>query len=227
MDNALQRIISQMESYNNQIESLDQFNITFFFTCLGFVGVLIGLVAAAFYKINEKGSNKAAKSKLYKTCAIIVSSAPAIFSIYTVVAVLNCRKVATYRGYLIYLENRYNTMESLAPQKYNSFALKGISKLSADNTDGSLMNKYILPIIIIGLSIFLILCFIALFIFIKRTYELNDKKINFQIVMLIILFILLIIICLSVSFIAIHDLYWHAINPEKLANEILSSIQTK
>ena len=220
MDNALQRIISQMDSYNNQIESLDQFSITFFFTCLGFVGVIIGIIATLFYQMGKKDDYH--NQKLYKINTVLTSCIPPIFASYAMVAVLNCRKVATYRGYLIYLETKYNLDEKLAPQKYNTEAIKSIDKFSPNNTQGSLSNTVVLIIILIGILVFITLCFWASFHLIKRVKVINYTGDNrTHIYLLYLLNIVLIYLCSVVLFTTINDLLINPIEPQELANKLL------
>lgn len=136
-----QDIISLINQYTSELEKLDQLNNSYIMSCVGAIGVILGIIATVIC-VNQK----VWKTPPYRIIAPLFLSIPVIVCIFLGVVTLNCRKVAMYRIYLVYLENSYNNIENVIPQYYNSNMQQYLSKWSITNKCGSFMNRIVVII---------------------------------------------------------------------------------
>ena len=209
-----QDIISLINQYTSELEALDQLNITYIMTCLGIIGVILGIIATII-SLNQK----VWKSPPYRLVAPLFLSIPVIISTFLGVVTMNCRKVAMYRSYLIYLEQSYNEIDGVIPQHYNSRVLQFLSKWGVTNQNGSFTNLIvdIVYIIIIGL------CFAVCFYFARVAYKKASAAKSYnkrRKVVFYIAYILVFLTCVIICIACFIDLIINSVTIEKVLSEI-------
>lgn len=102
--------------YTDQIEryeSMSTWFMAFHVVCLLVILALAGLLAI----FREKGRNRALYTGLLSAVFLVV---PVLATLYLYCFAMNMRKVALYRGYLRFLEQRWNTLTGLDAMLFNS-----------------------------------------------------------------------------------------------------------
>ncbi len=215
MGDKTQDIISLITQYISELEKLDQLNNTYIMTCIGTIGVILGIIATVI-----SVDQKVWKTPPYRIIAPLFMSIPVIVCIFLSVVTINCRKVAMYRSYLVYLESSYNQIEGVLPQYYNSNIQQFLSKWWFTNPNGSLMNRIVNISAIVIISLLFVVCFVLAYITFQKTIAVKGygrKKIK---ILFYISFVLVIIICAFICAACIFDLTLNCVSVEKVLNEI-------
>ena len=207
-------IISLINQYTSELEALDQLNNTYIMTCIGTIGVVLGIIATII-SINEK----VWKTPPYRIVAPLFLSIPVIICVFLGVVTMNCRKVAMYRSYLVYLEDSYNHVEGVVPQFYNSNTQQFLSKWWITNPNGSIMNRIIdIVFIVIACLLFAVCFYLAKKTFNKtmavKGYGSKKLKILFNVS-----FVLMIIVCITICFACFYDLILNRVTVDKVIQE--------
>lgn len=210
-----QDIISLINQYTSELESLDQLNITYIMTCIGAIGVIFSMIAT----ILSLNAN-VWKTPPYRLVAPLFLSIPVIVCIFLCVVTLNCRKVAMYRSYLVYLENSYNQIEGVIPQYYNSKIQQFLSKWWITNPNGSLMNRIVDITVIAIIVLLLVVCFVLAHRTFKKTMAVKGYEKDWTKKFFYIAYFLLIGICILVCVACFYDLILNRITVEKVLQEL-------
>ncbi len=214
MTGSSQEIISLINQYTSEIEELDKLSITYIMTSVGIIGTVLGVIATILC-VNEK----AWKSPPYRLVGPMFLSIPVIASIFLGAITFNCRKVATYRGYLVYLEQSYNQLVGKNSLCYNSRVLQLLSKWNPSNLNGSVTNLLVdissVLLIILGFSV----CFrYAMISFNKATKAKsygNKKKWPFYSA-----YVIVILVCFLFCVSCVIDLIINSVSINDVLNEI-------
>lgn len=205
MENSAQDIITLITQYTSELELLDQTNNNYIMTCLGIIGVILGAIVTLF-SIRNSESSKIERNSIYKLISTLFMAIPLVSCIYIGVATIACRKAAIYRSYLVYLEQEYNKIPNVVPQKLNVQALDFLSKWSLDNTNGSMMNRLVVFAYIFVVGILFITCYIMGFAFLKKSTSHVDRKLTRVEFLMTIGFFLIIVACTLICTVSIIDL---------------------
>jgi len=215
MTDKSQDIISLISQYTSELESLDQLNNTYIMTCIGTIGVILSIIVAVI-SIDKK----VWKTPPYRVVAPLFLSIPVVACVFLSVVTLNCRKVAMYRGYLVYLENSYNQIEGVVPQFYNSNTLQFLSKWWITNLNGSVMNRVVDVFSVVIVVMLFLICFICAYKAFDKTTNAKGYKSKKEKSIFYISFCLVIVACVIVSISCACDLIINNITVEKVLNEI-------
>ncbi len=219
MENHAQDIVNLIIAYTSELEALDQLNNTYLMTCIGVIGAILGIIATA-YNVEKKSW----KTPLYRMVPFLFLSIPVISCAFLGVVTLNCRKVAMYRSYLVYLETAYNQIDGTLSQYFNSNTQQFISKWWFSNPNGSIMNRIVDIAFIFILLILLIICFILANkthknVIANKGYGSQSLKRSFRVV-----FIIVLLVCIIVCAASCYDLLLNGVTVDKVLYE-LNSLQ--
>lgn len=217
MADRAQDIIFLINQYTSELEKLDQLNNTYIMTCVGAIGVILGIIATVIC-----GDQKVWKTPSYRILAPLFLSIPVIVCIFLGVVTLNCRKVAMYRVYLKYLEDSYNKTGNVISQYYNSDMLQFLKKWSTDNRDGSVMNRIINIAAVAILSVIFISCFIFSYKSFRKTTTVKGYGTEKRKRLFYITYIFIILICILMSFACLYDLVINPVTLEKFLTNFQS-----
>lgn len=211
MTDKSQDIISLINQYTSELEELDQLSITYIMTCIGVIGVILGIIATIY--INNKKNNW--QSTSYRIVAPLFLTIPVIISIFLGAVTLNCRKVAIYRGYLVYLEQSYNKLSGTIPQNYNTRVLQYLSKWGPSNPNGSVTNYLVDYAYLILIAV----CFVVCFYCAAKAFNKSDKAKRYgkkMKTLFKISYILIVLVCLAIYAACIIDLGIQSVSIEKV-----------
>ena len=211
MTDKSQDIISLINQYTSELEELDQLSITYIMTCIGVIGVILGIIAT----ININNKKNTWQSTSYRIVAPLFLTIPVIISIFLGAVTLNCRKVAMYRGYLVYLEQSYNKLSGTIPQSYNTRVLQYLSKWGPSNPNGSVTNCLVDYAYLILIAV----CFVVCFYCAAKAFNKSDKAKSYGKKMKILFwlsYVLIVLVCLSICASCIIDLGIQSVTIEKV-----------
>lgn len=221
----MQDIINLIIQYTTQVESLDQLNNTYIMTCAGFIGVILGIIGSLISRENNHiKKNKTINLTTYKYIASLFMSIPIVECIFICVSTLNCRKVAIYRGYLVYLEEQYNSiLQDGVPQGFNSNALNYLSKWSSQNTEGSVVNRAVVVICcIILIAVFIASVFLG-FKYLRKSHietKRKSRKYTSTETIMYIAFIVIVILFFTSVILSAYDLVFNDVNIKEVSEQL-------
>ena len=225
MESYMDNIENLITLYTNQLESIDQLIITYIMTCIGFVGVIIGIIATLLTKENRK-NDPMQKIQIYRASSALFALIPIIICIYVATATLSSRKVSMYRIYLVYLENIYNSDAKTVKLQFNNDMLHYLSKYSENNTDGSMMNTVIIGVYIVVVLIAIFSCFYFAFHYLKSANKLltSSKKLKIKsprsYKIMYSIYVIMVIICIVISYASLNDLWLKPLNTSDVINHL-------
>lgn len=147
-------LFEQCMKYLAMIDALDMQLVTLVVACLGFVGVVLGLVFSVANRSRDDEKRRGRDSKIASLLLLLV---PSTTSMLVYVIALFSRRVATYRGYAAACEDMWNSIEGHAALVYNGsvvdefykMKLGSISHIFLTNTGGpALMGLLILALFV-------------------------------------------------------------------------------
>ena len=179
------------------------------------MGTISGIIAS----LNNLGK-EVWKSRSFRMIPFLFLSIPVVGCVFLGVVTLNCRKVAMYRSYLVYLENAYNNIEGTVTQYYNTNTQQFLSKWSFTNPNGSMLNRIVDIAFIIIMVVLFIVCFVLAKRYNKVCIDANGYgsklvKKSFPIVFWTVL-IACLVICTATCF----DLIFNSVTVDKVLQEI-------
>lgn len=128
-DNIIQMIVSytdQIERYENSSTWCAAFSVTFI--------LLVAMMAIALItKRNKEGDNKTIYNGMLSALFLTI---PSIITLYLYVFAMNTRKVALYRGYLSFLEERWNSLAEADIMLFDSGVIKNFYSFPAFPVNG-------------------------------------------------------------------------------------------
>lgn len=217
----MDEMINLISSYTSELESLDLANQNHITTCLGLILVVIGAIAT-MAGIAKKGNTS---PSIYKSISGLFMTIPVISTLYVAILTMNTRKVAVYRGYLIYLEQEYNKNSDAIRQRLNTSALDFISRNSNQNPVGSVMNSFIVIISIAVILIVFISCISLSRVTFKKSLEASsDRKIKHTRVELLMTlsYLGILVVCITILFVSFIDLYINDVTFSNVIQHILT-----
>lgn len=115
-------IVQMIDSYTDQIERYE--NISTWFAAFSIVCILGVIITAIFLLVryrNESNQNRSLYECILSAVFLII---PSITTLYLYVFSMNMRKVALYRGYLSFLEQRWNAIAGEDVMLFDSQVIK-------------------------------------------------------------------------------------------------------
>lgn len=97
-----------LATYTSQMEQYERLSTDFSITCVGFIGVLIGVLITALSIAFRTDANNRGRKIIYRLVSVVLMIIPCFSILFFYVFSMNCRKVAIYQGYMTYLEGVIN-----------------------------------------------------------------------------------------------------------------------
>lgn len=144
-------IVQMIDSYTNQIERYE--NISTWFAAFSVICILGVIIMAIFLLVryrNEDDQNRSLYDCILSAIFLII---PSITTLYLYVFSMNMRKVALYRGYLSFLEQRWNVLAGEEVMLFDSQVIKEFFSFNSFLVNGMgpvVMAVFIIFSIVIG-----------------------------------------------------------------------------
>lgn len=104
-------IVEQIKEYTSQLELYERTSTYYSAVCMIAVIILIGIIVQIIIRLakdHQYSQNDKCNSACYKILPVLFLMIPSIAELYLYTFAMNMRKVAMYRGYLSFLENKLN-----------------------------------------------------------------------------------------------------------------------
>jgi heme/copper-type cytochrome/quinol oxidase subunit 2 len=144
-------IVQMIDSYTDQIERYE--NISTWFAAFSVICILGVIIMAIFLLVryrNEDDQNRSLYDCILSAIFLII---PSITTLYLYVFSMNMRKVALYRGYLSFLEQRWNVLAGEEVMLFDSQVIKEFFSFNSFLVNGMgpvVMAVFIIFSIVIG-----------------------------------------------------------------------------
>ena len=144
-------IVQMIDSYTDQIERYE--NISTWFAAFSVICILGVIIMAIFLLVryrNEDDQNRSLYDCILSEIFLII---PSITTLYLYVFSMNMRKVALYRGYLSFLEQRWNVLAGEEVMLFDSQVIKEFFSFNSFLVNGMgpvVMAVFIIFSIVIG-----------------------------------------------------------------------------
>lgn len=145
----------QISLYSAQLEEYDRTCINFVLTCIGFAGVIFGIIATLLNiqknKQNNDSSQHTESRVIEKVIAVLILIVPSMMTLCLYVFSMQCRRVAFFRGYLKYLEERLSERMEV-PLLFNTKIVEEyFGKFTTNRIGPVVMGVFIAVILLISL----------------------------------------------------------------------------
>lgn len=128
-------IIRMINTYTEQIERYE--NMSTWYAAFCAVCILTVFIIAIFLLLRHQKEDVGHRQPYYISLSAIFLLVPSIVTLYLYTFAMNMRKVALYRGYLCFLERRYNSLSRMEIMlfdngiidtyfSFNSFLVNGL-----------------------------------------------------------------------------------------------------
>ena len=147
-------LYEQCSQYNAMIDAIDTQMVTLVVTCLGFIGVVLGLV---FSIVNRSKDNQDRWQHDSKIASLLLLLAPSTMSMLVYVLAMFSRRVATYRGYAAACEQGWNDLSGHAQLVFNDEVVREFYKLNGNKLTESFFTNtfgpYFMGLLVLALLV--------------------------------------------------------------------------